>query len=289
MERRPVKSTMRTFEILEMFEEQRQPLRLQDIHRKLGYPQSSATNLLKSMVLMGYLNYNRSTRTYLPTTKVSTLGNWVPGFVHYNGRHHALIEEIQRRTDETALLVSQNDLFAQYLIVCEPEHSHKMPPPQGGLRMLVDSVGGLALISTMSDREIDKVCRYTNYYELNRERDFYSDKVHDRISTAEIMAEVRWIRRVGYAYRAGVPNPDVAALAVSLRSKTHGIPLAVGVGGMRERVEPRRDAILRELRGLVEEFEAEAREDDLPVQASDRSLSNLAEIAGLPAASVLTA
>lgn len=255
MERRAVKSTMRTFEVLELFEVLRRPLRLQDIHQTLGYPQSSATNLLKSMVMMGYLNYNRATRAYLPTTKVSTLGNWLPGFIHYNGRHHQLVAELQRRTDETAILVGQNDLFVQYLIVCEPDHAAKMPPPQGSLRMMVDSVGGLALMSLLSDAEIDKICRYTNYYELNRREDFY-DKPAERIVTSEIMSELRWIRQVGYGHRSKQPTPELSAIAMPLRSESHGVPLALGVGGMCDRIDRHKTAIVEIMRELVKEFHA---------------------------------
>ena len=74
MQRRAVKSAMRTFEVLELFAEHRRPMALNEIYTGLGYPQSSTTNLLKSMVLLGYLNYNRARRTYLPTMRVGALG-----------------------------------------------------------------------------------------------------------------------------------------------------------------------------------------------------------------------
>ena len=63
MRRDPIKSAARTLEVLELFHEQRAPLRLKYIFEKLSYPQSSTTSLLKSMVVLGYLNYDRPTRT----------------------------------------------------------------------------------------------------------------------------------------------------------------------------------------------------------------------------------
>jgi len=82
MRRSVVKSASRTLEVLELFSERRRPLRLHEIYEHLDYPQSSATNLLKSMVVMGYLNYNRAARTYIPTSKVGSLGNWLPSFMY---------------------------------------------------------------------------------------------------------------------------------------------------------------------------------------------------------------
>ena len=60
--------------MLELFRDERCPLRLSEIYTALGYPQSSSTNLLKGMVIEGYLNYNRNTRTYMPTLQVASLG-----------------------------------------------------------------------------------------------------------------------------------------------------------------------------------------------------------------------
>ena len=71
MRRDPIKSAARTLEVLELFHEQRAPLRLKYIFEKLSYPQSSTTSLLKSMVVLGYLNYDRPSRTYFPTPRVA--------------------------------------------------------------------------------------------------------------------------------------------------------------------------------------------------------------------------
>ena len=62
MRRSAVKSAARTLQVLELFSERRCPLQLHDIHFALKYPQSSTTNLLESMVMLGYLNYRRVTR-----------------------------------------------------------------------------------------------------------------------------------------------------------------------------------------------------------------------------------
>ena len=87
MRRQPVKSAARTLEVFELFSERRCPLRLHDIHSALDYPQSSTTNLLKSMVMLGYLSYSRVTRTYLPTNRVALLGNWLPSFLYGQQRY----------------------------------------------------------------------------------------------------------------------------------------------------------------------------------------------------------
>jgi DNA-binding IclR family transcriptional regulator len=269
MERRIVKSAMRTFEVLELFQEERRPLRLQEIYSLLDYPQSSTTNLLKSMVMMGYLNYNLATRTYLPTRRVSNLGGWLPLYFNSNGPHQWLVQELCRRTDETTALCSQNDLFVQYVILAEPDHEFKLPPPQGSLRMMVDATGGLALMSGMSDRQIDKICRYTNYYDLGRRDDFYGHNEKKRVSIDEVMMQIQYIRHVGYAYRCGTPTPDLASLAIPLDGDPNGIPLSLGVGGVKDRINAKKSYILATMRELVAEFNARLAELPVPASAND--------------------
>jgi DNA-binding IclR family transcriptional regulator len=252
LQRKAVKSAMRTFEVLELFAEQRRPLSLQEIYTALGYPQSSTTNLLKSMLLMGYLNYNRRQRVYLPTMRLNMLGSWVAGYIHAEGGFRELVDEMQRRTDETVGLSTQNDLFIQYLFMKTPDHEFKNAPPDGTMRLLVDSSGGLAMMSRMSDRAIDKLCRYTNYYEMGSER----------ISTEAVMRDIAWIRHVGYAYAPNRPFPEVSSISIALDADLHGIPLAIGVGGLAHRINPRKDEIVRIMRELIAEFTARHPTDD---------------------------
>jgi DNA-binding IclR family transcriptional regulator len=126
---------------------------------------------------------------------------------------------------------------------------------------MVDATSGLALMSGMSDREIDKICRYTNYYELERRPDFYGHAERRRVSTADVMNEIQWIRRVGYSHRPNQPTPELASIAMPLGSKTHGIPLALGVGGMNDRINQKKHFILQTLRDLIAAFHAEDEAD----------------------------
>ena len=246
MRRKAVKSAARTFEVLELFAEHRRPLALNEIYTTLGYPQSSTTNLLKSMVMMGYLNYSRGQRTYQPTMRLTLLGSWITGYIQSTGALRELVDALQRRTDETVGLSTQNDLFVQYLFLKAPEHEFKNAPSDGTMRLLVDSSGGLAMMSRMSDSAIDKLCRYTNYYEMGSER----------FSLEAVMREIAVIRQVGYCHAPARPTPDVSSISIALDQDLHGIPLAIGVGGLARRIDSRKDEIVAIMRELITEFTA---------------------------------
>lgn len=259
MMRRTVKSACRTLEVLELFAEERRPMRLHEIYTILDYPQSSATNLLKSMVVMGYLNYNRGNRTYLPTTRVGALGNWLPGFIYADESFRWLVNELQRMTDETVGLATQNDLFVQYILLKAPEHEFKLPPPVGTMRLLVDSAAGLALMSEMKDREIEMICRYTNYYGLSERQ---------RFELKDLMREIEWARHTGHAYLANKPTTEVSSISMTLGEKLHGIPLAIGVGGLTDRISKKQFDITEAMTHCIAEFKA-MREEHVFAEAAE--------------------
>ena len=250
MRRQAVKSAMRTFEVLELFAERQAPMALHEIYSALHYPQSSTTNLLKSMVMLGYLNYNRRARTYLPTMRINALGSWLTRYIQAEGGFREFVEEMQRRTDETVGLVTQNDLFVQYLFLRTPDHQFKNAPPDGTMRTLVNSTGGRAMMSRMSDRAIDMLCRYTNHYELGSGQ---------RVSCSDVMKDIAWIRHVGYSYLPNHPTEDVSSISIALDADLHGIPLAIGVGGLADRIARKKFEILGVMREMIAEFQERQR------------------------------
>lgn len=54
MPEKPIKTSQRVFEILEAFETEQRPMALKDFTQGFGYPPSSASALLKSLVTLGF-------------------------------------------------------------------------------------------------------------------------------------------------------------------------------------------------------------------------------------------
>ncbi len=235
MRRDPIKSAARTLEILELFQEQRAPLRLTYIFEKLGYPQSSTTTLLKSMVVLGYLNYDRGSRTYFPTPRVAALGDWVNHHLFGAGDIDRLVGTIFEQTNETVVISSQNDIFIQHLRIIQPNHPHKVAMTEGSMRVLPHSAAGLVLMSRMSAKAVDKLCRHINAYVGGK---------GDRIDIPQLQDQLAWIRREGYALLAAFPFPNAAAIAMPLPAAPHGVQLTLGVGGLNSRIARKKSEIV---------------------------------------------
>ncbi len=251
--RRPVvKSASRALEVLELFNDQRRPLKLQEIYELLGYPQSSATHLMKTLVQLGYINYNRANRSYVPSCRVRGLAAWMSSAMYAQERYHRLLETLQQRTDETVALSVQNDLFIQYFMIAAPDHEFKAPPTEGNMRVLTDSTSGMALLSRMRDQQVDKICRNINYYESHSGY---------RVETAAVLKELSWVRHVGYCYVKDKPDNGVSSIAFPLDETMYGIPLAVGVGGLASRIHRNQFDILEATRATIAEFSEEWRRE----------------------------
>lgn len=247
MRRDPIKSAARTLKVLELFQEQRQPLRLTYIFEKLGYPQSSTTTLLKSMVVLGYLNYDRASRTYFPTPRVAALGDWINHRLFGAGGIERLIATIFEQTNETVVISSQNDIFIQHLRVLQPTHPHKIAMTEGSMRVLPHSAAGLVLMSQMSAKTVDKLCRHVNAY---------LGGSTNRIDIPQLQVQLDWIRREGYSLLAAFPYPNAAAIAMLLPSTPHGVRLTLGVGGLNSRIARKKTEILEIMRAGIATYES---------------------------------
>uniref|UniRef100_UPI0037D9F2D8 IclR family transcriptional regulator n=1 Tax=Tardiphaga sp. TaxID=1926292 RepID=UPI0037D9F2D8 len=159
-----IKSAARTLEILEYFDDVRQPLNVAGIAAALGYPQSSAAALLRSLTAMGYLHYNRRKRTYVPTDRVPFLGSWINPPLFENGALPRLVRAIQKRTGQLVLLAARNGDMAQYIHVLNApaavEHHIKI----GQKRPLATSGVGQVLLSAMQDKDIRRLYHRMNAY-----------------------------------------------------------------------------------------------------------------------------
>ena len=234
-----VKSASRAIEILEHFRNVRQPRSMSDIASALEYPQSSCTVLLKTLVTLGYLNYDRHERVYFPTPKVTSLGDWVPRALF--GTSHVLdaMRDVHAATGETVSIGARNDVYLQYVQIIQSVHALRFHVDEGALRPLTQSAVGWTLLSTLPDEKIDNIVRRAN---------IATAKPSGRVGIPEMMRRIRDIRDKGYCYTENVPFLGGATLCMLLPITIQNQPVALGLGGATERIRLNHDRYLAALR-----------------------------------------
>jgi len=216
-----VKSALRVFEVIEYFAQEQRDLSVMEIARFCGYPQSSTSALLRTMVEAGYLDYDSSSRTYLPTARVALLGSWVGSRLFSEGRVTQIMNELSEATGQTIILGNQRGLRAQYIKIINARVTLRLHFSPGCLRPLARSAIGYALLSHRSDTEISKMVR-----RINAE----AEDPDSIIPIAEVLDRVRETRERGYAVSYGYVTPGAGTVAMRLPENLDSRPLVVGIG-----------------------------------------------------------
>lgn len=240
-----IKTAGRIFEVLELFDQIRRPASLKEIAKTFAYPVSSASVLLKSLVMLGYLDYDCSSRTYMPTMRCNSLGYWVPSALFGDNQVLDVMERLSDITSQPVSIATQSDVFAQYVHILVPASFSKLELKAGTVRSLVKSGLGWVLLSPKSDAAIDKIVRRINY----------GKDECKRIELADVMIEVQKVRKQGYVFSKHTVQQGNGVIGMMTPFQKYGRAIALGVGGTVAQLERKREMILYEMRRSIETIE----------------------------------
>ena len=259
-----IKSARRVLELLEYFDQDRRTATVMDIARSLGYPQSSTSELMRCLVSLGYLHYNRYSRIYQPTPRVALIGAWVDPDLFRDGVLLPAVDSIANATGETVVLSSAVNYMVQHIHVVHGPKPDCVIEHVGGTASLLQSAQGRLLLATYSDAHIRSALHRLNAEESDPER---------RVRTIELLDELRIYRRRGWAVETDMEG-DVGTVSVILRQRRGGQRLILSVMA--------RSAVVAAREEEIREIIAAANVGSSPV----RRPSNDDDRPGLPAAAV---
>lgn len=240
-----VKSAGRVLQILEYFDDVQGVANVVEIARALGFPQSSTSILLRSLVSLGYLHYDPSRRTYQPTSRVGLLGSWVEPTLFRGGALVQLMRDLNEATSDTVVLAARNGLHSQYIHVVQATTALRVHLTIGMTRPIASSVTGLMFLSSLSDIEVAKLVRRINAYAAPGE---------GLIKVGELNALLEQIRRDRYLFAHSQITPGTSLLAVPLDSSVATSPLALALAGPTERMESRKEFLLDVVRSRLASY-----------------------------------
>lgn len=244
-----IKSAKRVLELFEFFAERRRPLAVTDVVHGLGYPQSSASALLKSLTKLGYLDYDRHRRLFRPTLRIALFGGWVQDDLYSETNLFNLMDQLHRRSGGEALMLGmQNDLYVQYIHVMQTAGSEQnwyLKP--GSLRPLCRSATGRILLSLKSDVQVQQLLWRINAEEPDPAK---------RMSIHDLLRELNQIRAQKYAMTEGTINPNGGVIAIEMPTPQSQPPMALGIGAPLEMLRTERERLLQLLDEAVQPFRA---------------------------------
>ena len=232
-----VKSASRAFEILEFLDDVRKPITVMEIAEALGYPQSSTSALLSSMVAMGYLVYEPRKRTYLTSSRVALLGNWVNGPFFEEGKVISMMKALHARFGHTVALGMRNGHSVQYIHILQPPADRVHMPIGYSIPMAI-CAGGRAMMALMSSEEATRVALRHNAE---------TTRPGTAIQVKELHEHLELIRRQGYAAAYDLVLRGGAMIAACLPQIEGQRQMVLGLGGPADLMRPREQEIAQAL------------------------------------------
>ncbi len=162
-----IKSACRVLEVLEYFDQSHASATVMDIARTLGYPQSSTSELLRCLVSLGYLRYNRYSRIYSPTVRVGLIGAWVEPNFFRDGLLLSTIDTVAQATGHTVVLSSAMNYVVQHLHVVAGSKPDSVNVNINDTESLLHSPAGRLLLSSYSAPHIRSAIHRLNAEEEN--------------------------------------------------------------------------------------------------------------------------
>jgi len=234
-----VKSAGRVLRILELFDVLRREAPVSEVSELLDLPQSSTSVLLRSMVLLGYLQFNPNTRAFSPTTRVALLGNWVNGAMISEGLLMRLLQRVNARTNQAVVVAVRNQIWSEYIHIAQSTNPVRLFVVKGSRRPLIRSGTGLMLLADLPDPVIKRIAMRTNAEAPDGQ---------PRNCIQSLMQQVEEVRSQGWAATFNTITKGGGMIAMRLPKVANEEQLVVGLPGLTEHLKANQEAYLDVLR-----------------------------------------
>lgn len=242
-----VKSASRVIAILELFERERKALRVSDIVDALGYPQSSVSTLMKTLVASGYISYNTQQRNYSPAPQLAFLGHWALGRRESVEIIQGILRRVSDATGQSAMLGARNGIALQIIHFVVADTPFPMRLREGTQRPLHRAALGIMLMSGMSDDEAARVVRRFHLENPTEMKEPFSD-VLDRLNYA---------REHGHYLSTNLVIQGASVLGALMPTAPNSRRFAIGIGGLSNTIHENKDAFVQLLKSASQDYAAE--------------------------------
>jgi DNA-binding IclR family transcriptional regulator len=242
---------MRTLEILEYCDSMMRGVTVSELADKLGYPQSSTSTLVQSMINFGYLVLNADKRTLTPSSRVASLGRWIePAAPRVEVK--AIMEKLGAETGQTILLGVVHDLCVRYIDVVSGRRAMRLDLPIGTKLPLVESGMGRLLLSQMRDADVlSLLARTEERVETQGAAGVNASEIVNIWNAnpvvpkpKKLLRDLAEIRSRGFEISLGRVSLGAGIICVPLPRRLSEQPMGLGVGGLSTAISSERTSIL---------------------------------------------
>jgi IclR family KDG regulon transcriptional repressor len=233
----PVKSAIRTLEIIELLTRHGDGLSFGEVQQHMGWPRSSVFNLLRTMVECGHLEFDDRDRKYRIGIRL-----WEAGQTYVRTRDLARLVEPYLQTactalNETVQLAVLDGLDNVYVAKVEASHHLRLVSQVGGRLPAYTTGLGKALLAGLDDAELDERLSGVTL------QAFTKATITD---PARLRRELAKVRADGYATDRGEFSEGVFCVGVPVRDASGRVVAAMSASAPTVRVNDQLRVAMRE-------------------------------------------
>ncbi|WP_135556992.1 IclR family transcriptional regulator [Paenibacillus cymbidii] len=217
-----IQSLDKTLHILQCFIDDRSPLGVSEIARKLKLNKSVVHRLMLTLQIHGYLQQVKKTDKYTVGPKAFELGSVYTNSTDLVDSGKKTLIELVERTSLTAHLAILDKDSVLHLVNVEPDHLKYLFGAAGQRRPIHNTALGKCLTAWMPREHVLKVLEKCT---------FEKTTANTIDSLDAFLSELSRVRKMGYATENEEANPAVRSCAAPIHGKDGDVIAAISVSG----------------------------------------------------------
>lgn len=195
------------------------PMRLSDIAKQSGLPQSTAFRMINALRERDYVGQDDNTEKYFLTMKFSAIGDMVRAKFDLRDLVHPYMAPIAEACNNICYLAVERQGELVYIDMATPPGAALTRMPFIGKHVPLHCGGiGMVMLSEQTEGELTAYLESLNDTETVNDPEF-------------VRAKIEEIRRSGYAALADRIEPDKGSVAVGLYNHLGKVTAGLSVGG----------------------------------------------------------
>lgn len=211
----------KAFDLLRHVAESRQPLRLSELARDLGFSKSTTYGLVQALLNVNALGYDGRIKKYSlgPAILDLVFSTW--NYIHIQEFSQPYLNDLRDRIGEAVFLGGLSLHRTIVLAAADSDRPMKISAPPGTTLPIMAGAIGKIFLSRFSDTEA---------LDLIRHKKLKRYTPHSIVNPEDYIAVLQSVRENGYAWDNEEYLPGVRAIATDI-ADYRGLPLAIWIVG----------------------------------------------------------
>ena len=243
-----VKSADRVLSLLELFERRREPLSASEIASEQGWPLSSTTALLKSLVGSRYLMQVRNGRQYYPSIRLNKLTRWLGEELLPSGEAvQELLLALRDQFGETVTLSVRRGLAMEFVEILLGTKQVVMKVQEGDTFPVFGSAIGIAALAATAPEKVEELIERSR--QLEPERTIDVEVIRERIESC---------RRGGYYAGYDHAIEGLGAITVPLTLPGAVSTYVIAIAGLTSQIRREERQIARDALRIIGAYQGQS-------------------------------